>query len=273
MLEVSWEVPKDPELQQYLKPAEFCEPNHPEIQKTTTKVIKGALTPMEAAVKIYLFVRDEIKYRVERPEPLEEVLQSKQGFCWNKANLQVAMLRAAGIPARYRAEPFLPQLLFVFIPEAQWRPAYEVYEMVSQKPVSDLLPTVYTHGLAEAYLDDKWIGCDGTFDKDLMPSALMFDWDGRHDLTAVLHWRQAITGTVSSYPVKEYNAALNLVPQDMLGAFFDVMNESMNSIRAMPDDEKYRLYLEVYGKAIIKKYEVEAEKWKKYGEESKKSEA
>lgn len=272
MLKVSWEVPKDPELQQYLKPTEFCEPDHPEIQKATAEVIKGALTPMDAAVKIYLFVREEVKFHFERPEPSIEVLRGKRGFCWNKANLQVTMLRAARIPARYRAEPLLPQLFFVFIPEPHWELTYEGHEMVNQKPVSDLIPTIHTHGLAEVCLEGKWIGCDSTFDKDTMPSAFMFDWDGKHDLTTVLPWRKAITGTAASYPVKDFNEARNLFPQDMLEASSQAMNESVSSIRAMPDDKKYRLYLEVYGKALVRNYEVQAQKWKKYAEEAKKSE-
>jgi hypothetical protein len=263
MLKVSWEAPRDPKLQQYLKPTEFCESNHLEVQKVTAEVIKGVKTPKEAAIKIYLFIRDEIKLHFEEPKPSIEVLRSEIGVCWNKSNLQVAMLRAAKIPARYRFETWLPQLIFVFIPEAFWETVYEGYEMVSEEPVSDLVPTQFTHGLAEVYLGDKWIGCDAWLDKPLQPSAFMFDWDGEHDLTGILPWRKAITGSTSSCPVKEMNEALNLVPQDMRNAYFGTMNESMNSIRAMPDDKKYRLYLEVYGKAIVKKYEIEAQKWKK----------
>lgn len=263
MLKVSWEAPKDHELQQYLKPTEFCEPDHPEIQKVTAGVIKGTKTPKEAAMKIHLFVRDEITWQLERPKPSIEVLRSKLGICGNKSNLQVAMLRAAKIPARYRFETWLPQLIFVFIPEPLWEQTYEVYEMMSENPVSDLVPTQFTHGLAEVYLDHRWIGCDATFDKPLQPSAFMFNWDGEHDLTIILPWRKAITGSASSCPVKEFNEALNLVPQDMMDAFFDAINENMNSIRAMSDDKKYQLYLEVYGRAIVKKYEIEAQKWKK----------
>jgi len=268
MFKVSWEVPRHPELQQYLKPTEFCEPDHPEIQKFTAEVIKGDKTPKEAAMKIYLFVRDEIKLHFEGDNPWGgqlsiEVLRSKLGECYDKSNLQVAMLRAAKIPARYRFETWLPQLPSVFIPEALWEPVYEVYEMVSENPVSDLVPILFTHGLAEAYLDDKWIGCDAWLDKPLQPSAFMFNWDGEHDLSGILPWRTAITGTSSSCPVKEWSEAAKLVPQDMLNAFYDAVNEGMNAIRAMPDDKKYRLYLEVYGKAIVKKYEIEAQKWKK----------
>ncbi len=269
MFKVSWKAPNSSEIQKYLGSTEFCDPDHLEIQEATAEAIRGALTPMEAAVKIYLFVRDEIKLHFDGPKPSIEALRSRQGHCWDKANLQVTMLRAAQIPARFRAEPLLPQLFFVFIPEAYWEQTYKGYEMVSQKPVSELIPTVYTHGLAEAYLDDRWIGCDGTFDKDLMPSALMFDWDGRHDLTAVLPWRKVITGTAASYPVKEFNEARNLFSQDMRDAFSHALNEGANSVRAMPDGKKYRLYLEVYGKALVRNYEVQAQKWKKYVEETK----
>lgn len=246
MLKVSWEAPKGPELKQYLKPTEFCEPDHPEIQKVTAEVIKGAKTPREAAIKIYLFVRDEIKFGMSELKSSIEVLRSKLGWCCTKPNLQVAMLRAAKIPARYRSEPFHPLGLALIMPEDFWESLWE------QEPI---------HGLAEVYLNGKWIGCDATFDKDLIPSTFRFDWDGEHDLTMILPWRKSISGTPSSCPVKELNEMLKAM--GMTPEMFDLMNERIKLGRAVPDDVKYRFYLEVYGKAIVKYLEKVAQKWKK----------
>lgn len=265
MLKVPWEAPKNPELQPYLKPTELCEPDHPEIPKITAEVVKGAKTPREAAIKIYFFVRDEIKFHFEHPKPSIDVLRSRRGPCFNKANLQVAMLRAAKIPARYRVETFLPQFIFVFIPEALWEMAYEAYKMQSEKPVSNLVPTFFTHGLTEAYVDGKWIGCDATFDKDLLPLAI--DWDGKHDLTVTLPWRKAITGTTASSPVKQLKEVFELITQDVL----DYINEVINSVREMAETKKYQKFLEVYGKATIKNYETEARKWKEWCEKREKT--
>ena len=244
MFEVPWEAPRDPELQQYLRPTELCEPDHPEIQKITAEVIEGAEMPKEAAIKIYLFVRDEIKFGMTEPRPSIEVLQSRLGWCCTKPNLQVAMLRAGEIPARYRAESFLPSALSLIMPEEFWEFIWE----------QELL-----HGLAEVYLDRKWIGCDATFDKDLIPSTLRFDWDGEHDLTTILPWRKSIAGTPSSCPVKEIEGMMKSWTPEIL----DIMNERIKLGRAVPDDIKYRVHLEVYGKAIVKYLEREAQKWKK----------
>jgi hypothetical protein len=249
MLKILWERPGDPELQQYLSPTEFCEPDHPEIQEVTAEVIKEAKTPKEAAVKTHLFVRDEIKFHMTAPKPSIEVLQTKLGWCWTKANLQVAMLRAARIPARYRAEPFLPFFLALEVAEEFWEFIWGLEAI---------------HGLAEVYLDGKWIGCDATTDKDLIPSTLRFDWDGEHDLTTMLPWRKSIAGTPSTCPVKELNEAFESIPPGS----YDFMNEHMDAIRALPDDKKYGLYLEVYGKAIMKYLEFEAQKWRKWCKES-----
>jgi len=249
MLKVPWERPGVPELQQYLRPTEFCEPDHPEIQEVTAQVVGGAKTPKEAAVKIYLFVRDEIKFGMTEPRPSIEVLQSRLGWCCTKPNLQVAMLRAAGIPARYRAESFLPFGLSLAMPEESWEFIWELEPL---------------HGLAEVYLDGKWIGCDATFDKDLIPSTLRFDWDGEHDLTTILPWRKSIAGTPSSWLVKEINEMLKSFPPGI----FDIMNERIKLGRAVPDDIKYRVHLEVYGKAIMKYLEFEAQKWREWCKES-----
>ncbi|MCK4698093.1 MAG: transglutaminase family protein [Dehalococcoidia bacterium] len=244
MLEVPWQAPRDPELQQYLRPTEFCEPDHPEIQQVTAKVIEGTKTPKEAAIKIYLFIRDEIKYGMTEPKSSIEVLHDKVGFCWTKSNLQVAMLRAAKILARYRVEPFHPLGGAYILPEEFWEFVWET------EPI---------HGLAEVYLDDKWIGCDATVDKDLRPSALRIDWDGEHDLSVVSPWRKSISGTPPTYPVKLIEEMMKPMTQEIL----DLMNKHIQSIRAMPDGEKYRLHLEIHGKAITKYLEREAQRWKK----------
>ena len=125
MLEVPWQAPRDPELQQYLQPTEFCEPDHPEIQQVTAKVIEGTKTPKEAAIRIYLFVRDEIKFGMTEPKSSIEVLHDKVGYCWTKPNLQVAMLRAVKIPARYRAETYQPFALTLAMPEEFWEFVWE----------------------------------------------------------------------------------------------------------------------------------------------------
>ncbi len=57
----------------------------------------------EAAVRLFDFVRDEIPYRFG-PWGLcaSETLARGEGSCTNKANLLVALLRAAGTAAAYR---------------------------------------------------------------------------------------------------------------------------------------------------------------------------
>ena len=57
--------------------------------------------PTEAALKIFYFVRDGISFGLYYPNAkASTTLAHGSGFCMTKTNLQMALLRAAGIPSR-----------------------------------------------------------------------------------------------------------------------------------------------------------------------------
>jgi Transglutaminase-like superfamily len=73
------------------------------IVETTNRVVAGAQSDRERAVRIHDFVRDEIKFGWSTgfyDQRASEVLAAKIGYCNTKSTLFVAMLRAAGIDAR-----------------------------------------------------------------------------------------------------------------------------------------------------------------------------
>lgn len=77
--------------------------DHPAVMTMTQRVIAGADTPRTQAIAIHDYVRDAIRFGwapAFYAQRASEVLASGVGYCNTKSTLFVAMLRAAGIPAR-----------------------------------------------------------------------------------------------------------------------------------------------------------------------------
>src|SRR3954462_15739303 len=93
-------------LRLFLSPAEFTDSDHPAIQAQAGKTAAGAAGAVDAARRLYLFVRDAIRYDpyVDYTDPetfrASSVLAAGRGYCVGKASLYCALARAAGIPAR-----------------------------------------------------------------------------------------------------------------------------------------------------------------------------
>jgi hypothetical protein len=123
------------------------------IKDTTMSVIEGAETDIEKAEKIFYFIRDEIKFGWIYPQeiPVADVLRNGKGVCMQKANLQVAMMREAGLQARFH------------------------FMYVSKKALEDLLPGFaynnwidpFAHTYPEVYLNGKWVSVEATIDSEL----------------------------------------------------------------------------------------------------------
>ena len=129
------------------------EENRMLIKETTMRVIEGAKTDVEKAEKIFYFIRDEIKFGWVFPQeiPAADVLRNGKGVCMQKANLQVVMMREAGLKARFH---------FIY---------------VSKKALEDFLPGFaynnwpesFAHTFPEVLLNGKWVSVEATFDKEL----------------------------------------------------------------------------------------------------------
>lgn len=86
-----------------LAPSRLIDSSHPEIAAAAARLTAGAGDDAARAVALHDFVRDRVLFgwapAFDR-QKASEVLASGVGFCNTKSTLFVALLRAAGIPAR-----------------------------------------------------------------------------------------------------------------------------------------------------------------------------
>jgi transglutaminase-like putative cysteine protease len=94
-------------IEDCLKPGEIINSEHPVVTGYASEILGDtSLSPREKAVKLYLRVRDDIKYNPYLPFYKPEhylasnVIKNRTGFCIPKAALLCAVARASGIPAR-----------------------------------------------------------------------------------------------------------------------------------------------------------------------------
>lgn len=86
-----------------LAPTKLVQSDHPDIIALVRRVAPDDLPPAEKATRIFNFVRDEIKFGFGPrfyDHTASQIAALRRGYCNTKGTLIVAMLRAAGIPAR-----------------------------------------------------------------------------------------------------------------------------------------------------------------------------
>ncbi len=158
-------------LEDFLRPSELCDSDNPLVKTVTELITRHAETSRDAAIKIFFFVRDKIPLAFVNPrQTASETLRIGRGSCFTKATLQMAMLRAVGIPARFRVLEFRGN------DPAEW-------EGILPRIAVPMMPEQFPHYLVEVYLDGAWIMADATFDKALI--ADIEDWNGREDFCSV----------------------------------------------------------------------------------------
>lgn len=89
----------------FLRPTASIDSEHPAVVRKAQELVAGAAGERERAVRLHDFVRDEVRFGFESAfydMKASEVLEARRGFCIPKTTLLVALLRAAGIPARVR---------------------------------------------------------------------------------------------------------------------------------------------------------------------------
>jgi len=184
------------EMQEYVKPTEFCDCDSEAIRQKAQELTGDVDSPREAAMKIFDCVRDEILFYVGMPDVKASVtLQDKKGYCVTKTNLQVALLRAVGIPARYHQVVLHRDVLKGIVPGL-------VYRMMEER--------IWFHPWCECYLAAGWIACDLYLDKYTYNAAVKqgiiakekmttIDWDGETDLKIAVPWMLEDVGVHSSY--------------------------------------------------------------------------
>lgn len=183
-------------MEAHLASTPLCDCENPELQKKARQIVAGADDPTEASLRVFHFVRDAIPFNatLDIYQRASETLRREVVDYCNKINVQVALLRAAGIPARYHVVSIEKQALRHFIPGFLY----------------SRLPSPVGHFWCECHLDQEWVACEALFDelfylgmlrhgwvtKEQIPT---IDWDGRSDLVLLKHWIVEERGIHVSY--------------------------------------------------------------------------
>ena len=139
------------DLARYLEADDLVQSDHPDIVQAATAITAGVTDTQTKAVRIFYWVRDHIAYCIEGDRPALAVLRDGRGVCVTKALLHVALLRAAGVPARLGHADYRSTVLRQMFPDAYMDRQPEIYPL---------------HTFAEVYLDGDWRTCDATVDQD-----------------------------------------------------------------------------------------------------------
>jgi hypothetical protein len=158
----------------YLAPTRYCDTGHPAIRGALREILDGGEDEREAAVKLFQFVRDEVRYEFGPwGRAASETLASRTGTCTNKANLLVALFRAAGIPAAYGVMRV---------------DATRYFGPIGPQFLTREASRDSTHVYAAACLDGRWARCDPSTDRQLAvltshwcAQTRLIVWDGHRD--------------------------------------------------------------------------------------------
>lgn len=235
----------------FLLETSFCDCCNPAIQDIVAQIKSevynnGTYYERLLAVRIFNFVRDEIKYTVGNwHRKASETLLEKRGTCTNSANLMVAMLRIAGIPAGYRVMrvdgkeyfgPITPSILKQYISDS----SIHIYVCV--------------------YLDGRWVKCDPSDDHDLAigtqhinPQSTLVEWDGVSDAILKLDPAHVISDTgplwsiddVFQKPSRHQNRGYLVIAN----AYIQFLREHGQGIHNIEEiEKKFKKWLAIYSK-------------------------
>jgi hypothetical protein len=183
-------------MEAYLRATELCDCDDPALKERAGRIVAGADTPREAAQRIFRFVRDAIPFdaTLDIWQKASKTLRRNVVDYCNKINVQVALLRAAGVPARYHLARVEKEVLKPFIPAFLY----------------DRLPSPVGHFWCECHLAGEWLACETLFDRPLYRGMLLagliaqeqiptIDWDGDSDLVLFRPWIVEDLGPYASY--------------------------------------------------------------------------
>lgn len=162
----------DPIDPRYLNPTDIIDSGHKNVRDYAHEVAGGGIDdPVESAVRLYLAVRDGIRYDPYSPFYLPEhyrasfVLKRGRSFCVPKASLLCALGRACGIPSRVGLAT--------------------VRNHLATKQLIDFLGTdlFVSHGFVELYLEGKWVKATPAFNRELCRrhNVTPLEFNGRED--------------------------------------------------------------------------------------------
>jgi transglutaminase-like putative cysteine protease len=161
----------DQEFDRYLRPTAMIDSDHAAVAKLARDMAGNTEDPIDCAIKLYLAVRDGIRYDPYSPFWLPEhyrasfVLERRRSFCIPKAALLCALGRVCGIPSRLGFGT--------------------VRNHLATKQLIDYLGSnVFVfHGFVEFYLEGKWVKATPAFNKELCARHQVppLEFNGRED--------------------------------------------------------------------------------------------
>jgi len=224
-------------MNEFLEPSRLCDCNNPTLLMKAGQLKGSSENPEDIARAVFLFVRDHIRFGLDRADrAASETLERGIGFCVNKANLQVALLRAAGLPARFHQVVLPKNCLNGIFPGA----------------VFGRMPDhIWYHPWCECQVRGQWLSCEALYDRTLFRAAIatgVFDqdriptieWDGEHDLRLMTSWILEDRGTHAELDAIFAKAQAEQ-PPGLLGGFVHFLtNRHIASLRrrAKPEDAK-----------------------------------
>jgi len=182
-------------MTQFLASTPLTDSDNAKVKEKAKDLAGDGQDPTAAALKIFYFVRDKISFGLYYPDAkASKTLDHGTGFCMTKTNLQMALLRAAGIPSRCHLVQ-LPKEV-----NQSWMPPFAF----------NRTPDLIVHPWCECFLGGEWVACDSVLDEAVyrgmikgghlneadMPS---IDWDGTSDLVFGKPWIRTDLGTFPSW--------------------------------------------------------------------------
>lgn len=159
------------ELAKYLQSGEYIDSDHPAIQRLAKVITDKETDDLVKAVKIYYTVRDRWRYYPYdisfKPDSMRAsvILEKSSGHCLDKAIVMIALLRAAGIPARLGL--------------AKVKNHIAAERMVEVFNTDELVP----HGYVDVWLKGKWVKATPAFNQSLCQKlgVATLEFDGTKD--------------------------------------------------------------------------------------------
>lgn len=155
----------------FLEPAAFIDSDDAGVRAFAERAGERARDALDAVVRIYYAVRDEIYYDPFHvgPDPVyfraSDCLRAGRGFCIPKAALMAACARAIGVPARVGYA--------------------DVRNHLTTPRLAELVGgNVYTwHSYTDVYLEGRWVKATPAFNLALCErfGVHPLDFDGRND--------------------------------------------------------------------------------------------
>ena len=144
------------DLSRYLQTSYIINWKNPSVLNELTKIIKDIPEndDVQKAIKLFYYVRDNIKYRVTTDVSTPNFLKAsttlarRDGHCVCKAILLTAFARSAGIPTK---------LHFVDLKNHQ----------LTREWIDKFGEEILWHGYVEFFLDGKWVKANPAYDKEL----------------------------------------------------------------------------------------------------------